>query len=55
MSAGGRACEPTSWSDGSPGGMSVAQNGQTCHRESTGWPHDGQADFNRVVQTGHTT
>ena len=41
-------------SEGSMGGISVAQYGQTCQSDSSGWPHDGQAERSRVVQTGHT-
>ena len=41
-------------SDGKPGGISVAQYGQTCQSDSSGWPHDGHACSSRVVQTGQT-
>jgi hypothetical protein len=34
--------------------MSVAQYGHTCHRLSSGCPHDGHAERSRVVHTGQT-
>ena len=45
----------TSSSEGSIVGISVAQYGQICQSDSSGWLHEGHAFRSRVVQTGQTT